>query len=322
MINLSELLVLSRADVESLLTMEDSINAMEQVFAASSNNLADSVGVMHIDAAKFRGGWAVKPGYLADKGYVAVKLVGVYPGNAAKGIPSILGAILLSDASNGSPLAVLDGGYITGVRTGATGAVAAKHLARKDSKAVGIVGAGTQGRMQALGLKNVVTLAEVRAYDVDQGALLRYSQEMGPKLGVKVTAVNSPEAAVRGADIVVTVTPSRKPYLKNEWIAKGTHINAFGADSHGKQELEQQVYKKSKLFVDKLEVSLEKGLYKKGDIYGELGDVITGKRKGRENPAEVTIFDSTGLGIQDAAAASIVYEKAKKQGTGTWAKFI
>ncbi len=171
MINLSELLVLSRADVESLLTMEDSINAMEQVFAASSNNLADSVGVLHIDAAKFRGGWAVKPGYLADKGYVAVKLVGVYSGNAAKGIPSILGAILLSDASNGSPLAVLDGGYITGVRTGATGAVAAKHLARKDSKAVGIVGAGTQGRMQALGLKNVVTLAEVRAYDVDQGAL-------------------------------------------------------------------------------------------------------------------------------------------------------
>ncbi len=103
---------------------------------------------------------------------------------------------------------------------------------------------------------------------------------MGPKLGVRVTAVNSPEAAVRGADIVVTVTPSRKPYLKNEWIAKGTHINAFGADSHGKQELEQQVYKKSKLFVDKLEVSLEKELYKKGDIYGELGDVITGKRKG------------------------------------------
>jgi len=318
---LSELLVLSRADVESSLTMDDSIAAMEEVFAASSNSLADSVGVLHIDAAKFAGGWAVKPGYLADKGYVAVKLVGVYAGNAAKGIPTILGAILLSDATNGAPRAVLDGGYITAVRTGATGAVAARHLARKDSKVVGIVGTGTQGRVQALGLSKVIRLAEVRAYDVDQGALQRYTQEMEPKLGVKVTAANSPETAVRGADVVVTVTPSRKAYLKNEWIAKGTHINAFGADSHGKQELEAQVYKKSKLFVDKLEVSLEKELYKKGDIYGELGDVITGKKKGRENPTEVTIFDSTGLGIQDAAAAAIVYEKAKKAGIGTWARF-
>jgi alanine dehydrogenase len=300
--------------------MEDSIKAMEQVFAASVQNLADSIGVLHVDASKYGGGWSVKPGYLLDKGYVGVKLGCGYPGNFSKGIPTTLAAILLSDATNGLPLAVLDGSYITGIRTGATGGVAAKYLARKDSKVVGVVGTGMQGRMQVWALKNLFGLNEIRAYDIDAGRRSAYAKEMTTKMGTTVKEAESPEAAVRGADIVITVTPSKTIYVKNEWIADGMHINAFGADGLGKKELEREIYKRAKLVTDKREVAMEKELFDPGDVYAELGEVITGKKKGRENQNELTIFDSTGLGIQDVAAASIVYEKAKKAGKGQWVK--
>ncbi len=295
---------------------------MEEVFAASSRGEADSIGVLHIDASKFGGFWSVKPGYLVHKGYVGVKLGCGYPANATKGIPTTLAAVLLSDATNGLPLAVLDGVYITGVRTGATGGVAAKYLARKDSSVVGVVGTGMQGRMQVLALKNLFRLKEVRAYDIDAGRLSAYVAEMEQRMGVPVRAATSPEAAVKGADIVITVTPSKKPYVMDDWIRDGTHVNAFGADAHGKQELEKVTYKRAKLVTDNVEVALEKELFERKDVYAELGELATGAKRGRESPKEVTIFDSTGLGIQDVAAASLAFEKAKKQGTGKWVKFI
>lgn len=314
--------MLSRTEVEQLLNMDDTIRAMEEVFAASSRNEADSIGVLHIDASKFGGFWSVKPGYLVHKGYVGVKLGCGYPANATKGIPTTLAAVLLSDATNGLPLAVLDGVYITGVRTGATGGVAAKYLARKDSSVVGVVGTGMQGRMQVLALKNLFKLKEVRAYDIDPGRLSAYVGEMEQKMGVPVKAAISPEAAVRGADIVITVTPSKTPYVMDGWIRDGTHVNAFGADAHGKQELDKATYKRAKLVTDNVEVALEKELFERKDVYGELGELVTGAKRGRENGKERTIFDSTGLGIQDVAAASLAFEKAEKQGIGKWVKFI
>lgn len=316
-----DILVLSRTEVEELLNMDDAIKAMEEVFAASSRGEADSIGVLHIDASKFGGFWSAKPGYL-HKGYVGVKLGCGYPANATKGIPTTLAAVLLSDATNGLPLAVLDGIYITGVRTGATGGVAAKYLARKDSGVVGVVGTGMQGRMQVLALKSLFRLREVRAYDVDDGRRSAYVREMEQKMGVPIKDAKSPEAAIRGADIVITVTPSKAAYVRDDWIVDGMHVNAFGADSHGKQELDKKIYKRAKLVTDKIEVALEKELFERKNVHAELGELITGKKKGRENQKELTIFDSTGLGIQDVAAASLVFEKAKKQGKGKWVKFI
>ncbi|MBI3022945.1 MAG: ornithine cyclodeaminase family protein [Thaumarchaeota archaeon] len=317
-----DILVLSRTEVEQLLNMDDTIRTMEEVFAASSRREADSIGVLHIDASKFGGFWSVKPGYLVHKGYVGVKLGCGYPANSTKGIPTTLAAVLLSDATNGLPLAVLDGVYITGVRTGATGGVAAKYLARKESSVVGVVGTGMQGRMQVLALKNLFKLKEVRAYDIDAGRLSAYVGEMEQRMGVPVKSAISPEVAVRGADIVITVTPSKTPYVMDDWIRDGTHVNAFGADAHGKQELDKATYKRAKLVTDNVEVALEKELFERKDIYGELGELVTGAKRGRENGKERTIFDSTGLGIQDVAAASLAFEKAKKQGVGKWVKFI
>jgi ornithine cyclodeaminase/alanine dehydrogenase-like protein (mu-crystallin family) len=167
--------------------------------------------VLHIDAKRYGGGWDVKPGYLESKGYVGVKLSCGYPNNNSKGIPAIIGAILLADARNGTPLAVIDGLYVTAVRTGATGGVAAKYLARKDSEVVGVFGAGTQGRMQVLALKGLFPLKEVRVYDVDSTRLQVYVKEMEEEMGVRVTKASSAEQAIGGSDIVVTVTPSKNP---------------------------------------------------------------------------------------------------------------
>ena len=319
---MTDILVLSKDEIQGLLTMEDAIPAMEDVFAAASRGEADSIGVLHIDAKKYAGGWGVKPGYLENRGYVGVKLSCGYPGNLAKGAPAIMGAILLSDGRDGTPLAVLDGLYITGVRTGATGGVAAKYLARKDSSVVGVIGAGMQGRMQVRSLKNRFPLKEVKVYDVDAGRLDAYAKEMSAELGVKVTKAASAGDAVRGSDIVITVTPSKTTYVENAWIQDGMHINAFGADGLGKKELEGQIYKRAKLVTDNINVAMEKELFKREDVYAELGDVITGKKKGRESAKELTIFDSTGLGIQDVAAAATAYEKAKKQGIGKSVKLF
>jgi alanine dehydrogenase len=321
-VELTDIVVLSKDQVQDLLTMDEAIVAMEDVFAAASRGEADSVGVLHIDAKKYSGGWGIKPGYLESRGYVGVKMSCGYPNNISKGVPTIMGAILLADAKDGTPLAVLDGLYVTAVRTGATGGVAAKHLARKDSETVGVIGAGTQGRMQVLALKGLFPLKEVKAYDVDKTRLEAYAKEMGKMLGVKVTRGASAEDAIRGSDIVITVTPSKSPYVNSDWIEDGMHMNAFGADGLGKRELDGRIYKRAKLVTDNIEVAMEKKLFDRSDVYAELGEVITGKKKGRTSKTELTVFDSTGVGIQDVAAAATVYEKAKKLGVGKTIKLF
>ena len=319
---MADILVLSQKDVEELLTMEDAIKAMEDVFVASSEGQAESFGVVHIDVSRFGGGWAAKPGVLFDKGYVGVKLGCYYPGNTKLGLPTHLASILLSDAHNGLPLAVLDGLYITTVRTGATGGVGAKYLARKDSKTVGVLGTGVQGTIQLLALKGLFKLREARAYSPDKGRRTAYSRQLTKQMGFPVKAVDSAEDAVKGADIVITATPSKVPIVKDRWLGKGVHINGIGADGLGKKELERKTYKRSKLVTDKVSVALGKALFDRGDIYAELGEVISGKKKGRESADELTVFDSTGIGIQDVAASAIVFQRAKKAGKGKWVKFI
>lgn len=319
---MTDILVLSKEEIQNLLTLDDAIVAMEDVFAAASRGEADSIGVLHIDAKRYGGGWGVKPGYLESRGYVGVKLSCGYPDNISKGIPAIMGAILLADARDGTPLAVLDGLYVTAIRTGATGGVAAKYLARKDSEVVGVIGAGMQGRMQVLALKGLFPLKEVRAFDVDRTRLETYAKEIEAKMGVRVTKGSSAEETIRGSDIVITVTPSKTPYVSNNWIDNGMHVNAFGADGLGKRELEGSIYKRAKLVTDNIEVAMEKKLFAKGDVYAQLGEVITGKKKGRTSKTELTVFDSTGIGIQDVAAAATVYEKAKRLGTGRTVKLF
>ena len=301
--------------------MEETIETMEELFASSAEGRAESFGIINFATPEYNGGWAAKPGYLV-RGYVGVKLGCYYPGNVSRGLPPHLAAILLSDAKNGMPLAVLDGVHITSVRTGATGGLAAKYLARKDSKTVGVLGTGVQGRMQVLALKNLFEIEEVKAYSPNKVRCGEYAIEMAKVMKTAVTQCKTAREAVEGVDILITATPSLKPLVKRAWLTAGVHINAVGADGFGKKELEPGIYKNAKLVTDKVEVALEKGLFERSDVYAELGEVVSGKKRGRASDTELTVFDSTGIGMQDVAAARVVYEKAKKKGIGQLANFI
>ncbi|MDD4183444.1 MAG: ornithine cyclodeaminase family protein, partial [Candidatus Omnitrophica bacterium] len=215
--------------------------------------------------------------------------------------------------------------FITNMRTGAAGAVAAKYLARKDSKIVSMVGCGEQAKTQAEGLKLLFDIKEMKLWSKYDFSVKNFIDNT--KTGkIKISRYKNIEDCVCGSDIVVTTTPSRKPIVKYRWLKKGCHINAIGADSKGKEELEPLILQKAKIVVDnftqashsgEINVPFAKDLITKKDIYAELGSIVCGKKKGRANDREITVFDSTGLAIQDLAAANIVYNSALKKKAGT-----
>jgi alanine dehydrogenase len=221
----------------------------------------------------------------------------------------------------------MDATYITNTRTGAAGGVAVKYLARKDSSVIGFVGAGVQAKTQLLAIIEVLPqIKEVKVFDLDRNISQKYVDEMMAKLGINIHPVETIQDATE-ADIIVTTTPSRKPVVKKQYIKPGTHINAIGADAKGKQELEADLLRSGKIIVDDIEqashsgeinVPLSGGIIKIEDIYGTLGEVVANVKKGREDNEEITIFDSTGLAIEDVVCAKIVYEKAKKRGVPTF----
>jgi alanine dehydrogenase len=213
----------------------------------------------------------------------------------------------------------MDGTYITQMRTGAAGGIAAKYLSREDSKAAGFIGAGVQAESQLEAL--LITrpgISRIAAYDINETNVKRFADEARTKYGFKVEKTTSVKEAVEATDIVVTTTPVRTPIVKAEHIRKGTHINAIGADAPGKQELETKILETARIVIDNWEqashggeinVALSKGIISRGNIYADLGEIVTGKKPGRESSEQITVFDSTGLAIQDIAAASYIYRK-------------
>jgi len=193
-----------------------------------------------------------------------------------------------------------------------------KYLARRNSKTVGFVGAGNQARTQLLAINEIIDIVEVKATSTSEKSTLAFKEEMGKRISCEIIPKKSIEK-VCDCDILVTTTPSREPIVMNEWIAEGTHINAIGADAPGKEELDPAILRRAKVVVDdfpqashsgEVNVPLAKGLIKEKDIFGELGEVITGKKRARTRDSDITIFDSTGLAIQDVATADMVYRKA------------
>jgi alanine dehydrogenase len=259
-------------------------------------------------------------------GAAGVKIVNAHPGNPKKfGLPTVMATILLLDPKTGVPLAIMDGTAITNFRTGAAGAVAAKYLARKDSETVAMVGAGVQAKTQLLALNEVLDIKVVKVNDALPANAGRYVKEMGKELGIEMKVVAKTCDAVKGADVVVTTTPARKAVVMNDCISDGTHINAIGADAPGKQELDPKILMRAKVVVDDVQqaihsgevnVPLSRGIIARADIYADLGQIITGKKHGRVSREEVTVFDSTGLAVQDIATDWVVYKKAIRKGVG------
>jgi len=321
-------LILSEEAVKNLLSLEEVTAAVESAFRMKGLGHAQMPPKQYLFLNKYNGDVRTMPAYLEETDAVAVKVVNSHPENRKKhGLPAVMATIILVDPRTGAPEAIMGGTWITALRTGAAGAIAAKYLANPNPKTVGIVGAGTQARTQLMGLQLVFkTVEEVKVWDLNEKAAIKYAEEMRIKYNqASICSVKNIAKAVQGADIIVTATPSRKPLVSAEWVDEGTHINCIGADAPGKQELDPAILTKSKIVVDdwsqschggEINVPLAKGIITKKDVWGDICEIVAGLKKGRTSTDEITVFTSTGLAIQDAAAAKIAYQKALKQKIG------
>ncbi len=315
-------LLLSRREIQALLTLDECIAAVEQAFRMQHEGKTLPPGILGVPSRE--GGFHIKAaGLKLDRTYFAVKCNGNFFRNRERfAMPNIQGIILLCDGENGYPLALMDSIEITIQRTGAATAVAARYLARPDARVATICGCGNQGRVQLRALARVLKLQKVFAFDADTGAAQRFAEELSAELGVEIEAVREPGPGARQSLVCVTCTPSRKPYLMRGDVVPGTFVAAVGADSEEKQELDPGLLAGSKVVVDILEQcatigdlhhALEAGVMTRKDVHAELSEVVSGARPGRTSDQEITIFDSTGTALQDAAAAAVVYEKATGQ---------
>jgi alanine dehydrogenase len=318
-------LILTGTDVQAVLTMDDCIAAVERVFASFARGETHAPGALgfHVEG----GGFHVKVA-AADLGrhYFAAKTNGNFPDNPKRrGLPTIQGAIVLSDASDGRVLALMDSSEITTLRTGAATAVAAKHLARADSRVAAIIGCGIQGRVQLVALSRVRRLERVIAVDADTALASSFADEMSAALGIEVVAAKDARDAARAADVIVTCTPSRQPLLGTDDVRPGAFVAAVGADHPEKQELEPGVFRIARVVVDVLEQCLAfgdlrhavaAGAITPDAVHATLPEIVAGVKPGRTSADERFVFDSTGTALQDVAAAAMAYERSLASGRG------
>ncbi len=314
----NQILWLNKNEVETLLDMKDSLIVVEEAFRQHGLKKVQMPPKLYLYFKKHNGDLRTMPAYLEEQDITGVKIVNVHPDNPQKGLPSVMALVILNSTETGAPIAIMDGTHLTNMRTGAAGGVAVKYLARKNSGTVGFVGTGNQAKTQLLAINEVIDINEVRAASVSQRSDIEFKAEMEKMIGCEIILKQNIKD-VCDSDILVTTTPSREPVVKSEWISEGTHINAIGADAPGKEELDPAILKRAKVVVDdipqashsgEVNVPISKKLLSVKDICCELGEVVAGRKKARTADSDITVFDSTGLAIQDVATADIVYRKA------------
>jgi len=322
---LGKTLVLSRGDVRQLLGMDECIAAVEAAFRLHAEGLSLSPGVLGVRAPE--GGFHIKAaGLKLGRLYFAAKTNANFSNNPQRhGLPAIQGVIVLCDADDGSPLAVMDSMEVTARRTAAATAVAAKWLARPGAKTATICGCGSQGREQLRALARVLPLRRAFAFDLDEAKAQAFARDPSGELGFEVTATRDHGEASRQSEVCVTSTPSRVPFLMRDHVGPGTFVAAVGADSSDKQELDPLLMAQALVVVDILDQcasigdlhhALEAGVLTREQVHAELAEVVTGRKPGRRSEEEITVFDSTGTALEDVAAAAIVYERAVASGRG------
>ncbi len=302
------------AQVASVLTMPDAVRAVESAFRAYGEGKAQMPPKSYLHFEK--GDLRCMPAYLPELGLASVKNVNVHPDN--KGLPAVMATLTVFDPDTGFPLAVMDCTYLTALRTGAAGGIAARHLARKESSVACFVGSGRQAETQLAALMVTMPgIKKVLACDADPARARRFAERTRATYGLDASEGDL-EKSIRTADIVTTATPARAAVVMKRFLRPGTHINAIGADAAGKQELEVAILQAAKVVVDdwvqsshggEINIAVSQGLIGRGDIYAEIGEIVTGRKQGRQNPDEITVFDSTGLAIQDCACAAHVYRR-------------
>lgn len=316
--------ILDAAAVKESADLAAIIPAVEAAFAADGRGNTVMPAKSYIDLPQYNGDFRSMPAYVnaTEWDAAALKWVNVHPDNpSAHELPTVMGTLIYSDPATAVPLAIMDATGLTGLRTGAAAAIATDYLAVEDAASLGIVGAGAQASRQLEAINRVRDLRTVRIADRNQEKQTRFVAEFGDRFDINPASIR--EAAQ--CDILSTVTPVETPIVTPEMVGDHTHINAIGADAPGKNELATQIQQSAKLVIDNFEqcthsgeinVPWAAGDLTAEDIHAELGDVVLGQKSGREPTDEITVFDSTGLAIQDVAAAHTVYESAKQADTG------
>lgn len=323
-----EVTILTEGEIRQCVEMDhEAIGVVEDGFTRLANGQATIPPIMRVDIPENRGEVDVKSAYIRGRDSFAIKIASGFFENYRLGLPSGSGMMVLVSSKTGVPEAVLlDNGYLTNVRTGAAGAVAAKYLARERIDTAGVIGSGTQARYQMVALKLVRNFQRLMIYGIVPDEVEQYVSEMAPVLGVEIVKAKDAETVVRGSDIVITTTPSREAYLKAEWLHPGLHITAMGSDAEEKQELYADVLRhvdlivcdlKSQCFrLGELHHGLEGGTISPDEEIIELGELTSGQKPGRISTEQITTCDLTGVGVQDTAIALLAYRKAADKELG------
>jgi ornithine cyclodeaminase/alanine dehydrogenase len=320
-------LLLSGDDVMKVLDMAECMEVVERAFA----ELASGTAIMppRINLFTQEGLALYMPAYLKEAGALACKVVTSYVNNPAKRhLPTILGKVLFQEPETGDVIGIMDGAYLTAVRTGAASGVATRYLARDDkAQTVGIFGAGVQSQAQLQAMAIARDIARACVYDINDETVRKFIEEMSASLEMEVFRADSPDQVLEKADIICTATSSPTPIFDGNRVRQGTHVNSVGSHTPNARELDTAIIKRAKIIADSYDaclneagdiiIPIKEGAIGKEHLYAELGEVITGQKPGRANDREITLFKSNGLAIQDAATAKLVYDKAVKAGIGT-----
>ena len=324
-------LLLADSDIATVLDPDTCIEAVEEAFRAGGAGVSQPSAVMAVALAE--GVVHVKAAALApEHGVFVAKVNANFPGNPSRhGAPTIQGLVVVLDASSGAPLAVLESGALTRLRTAAATAVAARHLARRDAAVATIIGCGVQAEAQLEFLHRARPLARAMAFDTRADASRSFAARLTERLGIGVNPVGDFHEACRMSDIIITCTTAREPFLEAEDIPAGAFVAAVGADNPDKRELGPGIFRGAVTFVTdvtpqcaeigELHHALADGVLTLDGVHAELGEIVAGAKPGRRREDERIVFDSTGTGIQDAAAAGAVCERARTLGLGSWFSF-
>jgi ornithine cyclodeaminase/alanine dehydrogenase len=316
------MLYLTNEDIAGILTMREAIDTVEKAFGEFARGKAVMPPRSTIMLDKFNGSVSLMPSYLEETKALATKIISIYPDNPKKGLPTTVAWIVVNDPGTGMLEAMLDGTYLTAVRTGAVSGVAARYLAPQNSKVAAIIGCGGQGRTQAWAIAEVLDLEEMRVFDVWTEGMDRFAEEMGPKLGLEIVKSENGEDAVKDADVVITATTSKAPVVQREWLGDKVHLGAFGSFYPDNRELDTRIIGEAKVVVDSMEaimdeagdilIPISEGAITADHIHAELGDVVNGVKEGRTPQDRLTVFKSVGIAIQDSSVASLVLNKYRE----------
>ena len=294
------------------------VAAVREAFRADGEGRTVVPAVINLQVPGTRGEFHVKTAWVDGVALIAVKVASGFYDNPARGLPTGSGLMALFDATTGMPMGLLfDNGFLTDIRTGAAGAVAADCLARRKVDTIGVIGSGVQARHQIACLREVRRFRRMVAWSIDQPGLEQYCEEMRGAHGLEAIAASSAEDACRAADILITATPAHAPIVRAEWLRPGLHITAVGSDTPGKQELDAACLARADMVVvdalaqcarfGELSHALAAGLMRETDVWAQLGEVVAGRKTGRTSDGQITICDLTGVGFQDTAIAALAW---------------